>query len=217
MAKSNTCNKWPDVPMFDQLIASDQDVLGTPAESYPWQKGDPILAPRRWYLLSGFLQKMMDFCGRCLSFRNDFIWAVYSNIFQQWWLWMVKLWGFHQGDPQILVIAHFWPNRSSAWQHHTTAVSLGKQISNLIPPKLNTPYINGTTVPTLNSLLNHGFWGVFNVRGRDYFRSGRTGNDSQPMSDVYDLDFTWHHCNMDTPMMGHENRWMVANTCIMQT
>ena len=61
MAKSNTCNKWPDVPMFDQLIASDQDVLGTPAESYPWQKGDPILAPRRWYLLSGSSKKWWIF------------------------------------------------------------------------------------------------------------------------------------------------------------
>jgi hypothetical protein len=51
-----------DVPTFDQLIAfSDQDVLGTPGESYPWQKGDPILAPRRWNFVSGFLQRMMIF------------------------------------------------------------------------------------------------------------------------------------------------------------
>ena len=84
-----------DVPTFDQLIAfSDQDVLGHARRVLSLAERGPHFGPSTLEFCFRIPPKNDDFCGRCLSFRNDFIWVVA----QKWWLWMVKLWRFHQKE-----------------------------------------------------------------------------------------------------------------------
>jgi len=100
MAKSNKCNKWPDGTngrcshVWSAHCLFRSGCAGHARRVLSLAERGPHFGPSTLEFCFRIPPKNDDFCGRCLSFRNDFIWVVA----QKWWLWMVKLWRFHQKE-----------------------------------------------------------------------------------------------------------------------